>query len=187
MVLDFSHLPRTQQMLVYEANIRGAYISISCDSERLMDDLVALCELGKIFPTGLDEKTDDEIIKTIIAYKVRLITSLEMGKKLDRCQKGLKNYNQNYFEEFNKHFTVIADLVKDRNLMAHGYTDFDIHQNPNQVLILFENVERGKKKEKVIDFQPFIMQLERYRSVIMELLELVVRLRIENFGNRNIV
>lgn len=184
--MNTSQLPYTQQMQTHEANVRGTYISIACDYEQLMDDLIVLCELEKIFPAGFDEKSDGEIIQEINGYKTKWVTSVEMGKKFRKCKDGLVKYSQTYFDDFSPHFIVISDLIQDRNLMAHGYSNYDVQQESGKIFILFENVQQGKKEEKLIEVRPYIAKLEKYRKGIMELMGLTLTLRMEIFGKRHI-
>jgi hypothetical protein len=182
----YAKLPFDQKMQVHEVNVRGTYLSIACDSERLMDDLISLCELDIIFPTGFDKINDEDVIEEIRKYKIKKITWVEMGKKLFRCKQKLEKYNKSYFDSFSKYFEDISDLVQDRNLMAHGYSDYDIQQEAGKIFILFENVVHGKREEKIIEVKTFLSNLETHRKGIMELIGLTVQIRAENFGKRHI-
>jgi hypothetical protein len=188
----YKDLPFTQKMQFHEAYVRGLFISIACDYERIMDDIIALCEMEKIFPSGFENLSDEDIIAQINEYKIQFITWKEMGKKLDKkCVPLLKLYNSEYFNKYEKCFDIVRDLVQDRNLMVHGYSDYNEQQNEKGISISFTNIVQNQKKKtlkkKIIVIQPYIKNLERYAIGIIELSELPLRMRKEVFGNRNIV
>jgi hypothetical protein len=152
----------------------------------VIDDIISLCQIEKIFPSGFDTLTDDEINIALKDYQIRLITWKEMGKKFDLCKQLLSKYNNAYYGDFSKYFSVIRDLVQDRNLMAHGYSDYDIEQEKGKILILFENVENGKRIKKIIEVKSFLQKLLAYREGIMELAYLALQLRKDIFGERHL-
>jgi len=167
--MNISQLPFTQQMQVHESHVRGVYISIACDYEQLMDDVIYLCELE----TGPLTLTDE-----IISHKLRYICHLEMGKKFRRTKEGLKNYNIQYFQDFTPHLDIIEKLVKYRTILAHGYSSYDEHQK-DKSFIDFKYFYKGKEHTERIIIYPFLTKMEQYRSSIMELAGLTVLLRKE--------
>jgi len=181
----YSNLSYAQKMQVHEVNARGTYLSISCDYERVMDDIISLCQIEKVFSSGFANLNDEEINNALKDYQTRLIIWLEMGKKFNLCKRLLGEYNNEYFESFSKYFVIISDLVQDRNLMAHGYSDYDIAQEKGKILILFENVEKGKRIKKVIEVKSYLQKLSTYREGIMELANLALQLRKEIFSERH--
>lgn len=180
----YNNLPRTQKFQFHEANVRGTYLSIACDYERLLDDLYIYSDITKIFPKGFGNNTDKEIIAIINEYKTRKVSHLEMGKKYQTSKDNMEVNFKNHFNDFSPHFTVIESLIAYRNLMAHGYTRYDIPQVPGKICILFENNVKGKITKHTINVKLFLMQLSKYREGIMELVGLVLALRKEIFGNR---
>ena len=71
--MQITDLPYTQQMQSKEAVVRGTYISIACDYERIMDDIIALYEVDKAFPNGYDTKSNEEINIGLENYKRKYI------------------------------------------------------------------------------------------------------------------
>ena len=164
-MIDLSHLPFTQQMQFKEANVRGVYLSIACDMEFLMDDIIAKCEID-----NQDERQE---------FRERKIIQLEMGKKLGRCIKSLSEYrNGIYYKKFSTQFDIIEKLVHYRNLMAHGYSEYD-EKKIDKSFIVFRNIDKGKKNEEKIEIMPFLINMEEYRSNLMRLLDLTSILSAE--------
>jgi hypothetical protein len=165
-------LPFTQQMQIKEANVRGVYISIACDFERMMADIIANCEI--VNSAGRLE------------YKRKYINSLEMGKKVGRCEKVLKAYrNGIYYNKFSSQLNTLSGLVYYRNMLAHGYSNFDTNQK-DMSFIIFENTIKGKTVLEKIEVQPFLMQMELHRANIMQMMNLAFILSIERSNPRRI-
>lgn len=182
---NYARLPYTQRMQVHEANIRGTYLSISCDYERILDDIAALCQHQQVFPLGFEGLTNNQINDALDIHKLKFISFKTMGVKFELCKKLLKTYNQTLFDEFSEYFKTIKDLIADRNLMAHGYSDYDIPQEANKILIYFENTERSNSTvKKTIDVDAFLKNLMKYRHGIMEFAALALQLRKDIFGLR---
>jgi hypothetical protein len=161
---NLSEMPFTQQMQGKEALIRGIYLSISCDYERLLDDIITKCEV--IEPERRE------------LYKMNKVRHLEMGKKLDRCRKALKKYNEFYYKVNEPYFKIIKELLKLRNMLAHGYSDYDENLQ-DTTFITFNYLENYKPKTKQIEVFSFLMELETYRKSIMEFMQLVIYLAAE--------
>lgn len=176
MTLDqwLSNAPFPQKMQFHEDNVRGTYISIACDFERLMDDLIALKEIDKVG----DRKTIT--VDQIMDYKKDKITHLEMGKKYARSKEALKQYNIDYYNDFIPHFEIIKSLVKYRTILAHGYSEYDEKQI-DTTYIDFEFVYKGKRQKERIVIKPFLSDLNKYRHTIMELMGLTLKMRREVF------
>ena len=167
--MDFSHLPFTQQMQVHEANVRGVYLSIACDYEQLMNDVIFLCGLGEGEKPANGE---------IIAFKNQHLRHLEMGKKFRRTKRALEKYNPEYFKDFHPYFDIIERLVMYRTILSHGYSSYDPNQK-DKSFIVFEHLYQGKVYTERIVIYPFLTQMEHYRSCIMELAGLCALLRKE--------
>lgn len=158
------NMPFTQQMQIKEANVRGVYLSIACDYERLMEDLILLCELHRV--------------KSIENFKAKYLSELSMAQKLSRSKKALLKYNKIYYSSFLPHFKIIGNLVRYRNIMAHGHSNYDDTQK-DKSYIDFDYVIKKKPKKINIKITPFISELEGYRHSIMELLGLTFTIRRE--------
>lgn len=162
-MIDLSHLPFAQQMQVREAHVRGLYISIACDYERLMDDLIVLCELDRA--------------SNVAEYKTKHLVHLEMGKKFRRSKTGLEKAFPNHYSDFLPHFGVIERLVKFRTILAHGYSEYDDNGDPSY--IIFEHHHKGKILREKVVIDPFLNELRHYQNSILELMGLTVLLRKE--------
>lgn len=185
---SYLRLPHIQQMQIKEAIVRGTYISIACDYERLLDDIIALCEVDKVFPDGYDHLSSNGINEGLEAYKkTKGIQATEMGKKVKRSKECLEEYNKVHSDSFEQVFKVVSNMVKDRNLMAHGYTDLGLPQEQGKILIHFDNTNKtGKNTSTTIDVQPYLKELAGYRIGIESLMNLCMIIRGEIFGKRTI-
>ena len=175
----------TQRMQFHEINVRGTYLAIACDYERVMGDLIALFDLEVIFPNGFDSISNEEIMEGMTLYKSKKITELTMGIKLKKCKEKLEKFNKYYFDQFLNQFISIGELVDDRNLMAHGYTHYEVEQQEGKIFIFFENVQHGVIKGKIIEVNTYLDKLQiTHRKVIMQLARLNLSIRQDKFGHR---
>lgn len=167
--MQLQKLPFAQQMQFYEGSVRGVYLSIACDMEFLMSDIIAKIEK---FPLVKGER---------LKFKEDKIYQLEMGKKTRRCIDDLKDYRKGvYYNKFKPQFDIIETLVHYRNLMAHGHSDYD-DKKMDTSFIWFKNY-KGKKIIEKIMVAPFILEMETYRKNLMKLLDLIIILTAER-GN----
>lgn len=158
----------TQRMQFLEASVRGVYISIACDVERIMEDMIAQIEIDNP--------------KDRLSFKMRKICGLEMGMKLQRLDDGLKAYNARYYKYYKNELNIIRELVGYRNLLAHGYSDYDDNKVDKR-FITFTNIYRNKKDVVKIEVEPFLFQMEKYREGLKKLMTLTITLYNERAGN----
>lgn len=163
-------LPFTQQMQVHECHVRGVYLSIACDYEQLMEDVIALCESDQV-----SRPINNGSIKR---YCIKYLTHLTMGKKLGRLSKKLKAYNEEYFNSLSEQFKIMDKLVEYRNILAHGYSNYDEKQLDTS-FIIFEHVDKGKLNTSNVSIKPFLLAYEHYRQCLNKLMELTVAMRAE--------
>lgn len=156
-------LPFTQKMQSKEAIVRGTYLSISCDFDRVMNEIVGLCEYYKIDST----LNKDGLSK----YTFNKVRGLEMGTKFQRCKDAIFDLDQDIHNCNNGCFSIISKLITNRNLFAHGYSEYD----PNNIdtsFITFMNKERSANIIKTVIVDDFIAELEQYRKMAMGLMYL---------------
>ena len=133
------------QMLEKEAKVRGIYISVSCHVETVMLALIAVCE------------------EPVVSKRKKLILSIPypMGNKFDRCKKAVKTYNPNYYEVFNAQFKAIEYLIKSRNMLCHGQSNFDANRK-DKSFIDFTWINEGKERVDRIVVGEYINMLKPY-------------------------
>jgi len=152
-------MPFTQQMQAKEALVRGTYLSISCDFERLMVDLIIMAEYekGSRHPKTLNDKR-------------KITRDCSMGEKLRRCKTGMRKHSEHY-KYLGKHFRVINKLTQMRNMLAHGFSEFDNKQKVKDYIV-FRYVDNNyvEHADKIM-VQPFLALLEKYRKSIVVLYE----------------
>ena len=168
-MVRYEDLPFTQQMQTQEVNVRGLYLSISCDIEVLLVDIIAKCEIAN--PA---ERED---------FKVRKLAGLEMGKKLGRSVKSLTIYNPHLSAQFKTTFEMINDLLGLRNILAHSKISCDPNKK-NKSILWFNYVERGVRIKETREIKPLINELHAYRNELVKLMDLVIILNRER-GNED--
>jgi hypothetical protein len=157
-VSSFRELPYLLRMRSIDAKTRGIYIELACNVERLMDDIIGKCEvLEPLLRSG---------------FRKNKIMHLQMGKKLSRCVKSLKAYNENYYNQYSKEFESINDLVTYRNVLAHGYSQYD-ENGVDERFIKYYNKEKGRIAEYKIEPMEFIKNLLEFDQVVLKLVELI--------------
>jgi hypothetical protein len=146
-------------MFGLESKVRGLYLTVACDFENLMSDVIAICEETDISQRSIN----------------RLKHPYEMGAKLERCKKAVEDYNKVYFKFFIPEFEVIGKLVKYRTMLAHGFSEYD-NNELDKTYIIFNWVikENGKKemKEEKIIINPFIKEIVTYRKHVFQFMKL---------------
>ncbi len=169
---ELHNFPFALQMYGFEAKVRGLYLTIACDIERMMCDVIAKCEV------------EAEIERE--AFKLKL--PFEMGAKLKRCKEALEKYNKAYFDFFIPQFDAIEQLCKYRNMLAHGFSEYDDNK-VDKTFIIFkwvesavknpgEKTERVSKTEKIL-IRPFINQMNHYRDHVLQFMKLIAKLSEE--------
>lgn len=163
---ELSKFPFSLQMYEQEAKVRGLYLTVCCDVERILSDIMAKCEL--------DDISLREHYKSYLPF--------EMGAKLKMCKDVLERYNAEYYKFFTPEFEAFEELLKYRDMLAHGFTDYDDNQQ-DKTFIDFYWVTGTKKnriwnKEKVI-IKPFVMKMLKYREHVMQLMKLLSALSNE--------
>ena len=141
--------PFSLDMFGLEAKVRGLYLTIACDFEKIMSDIIVKCEE----PDGSKREA------------LRLKIAFEMGKKLKRCEQELLKYNSAYYNHFIPQFEAIKELLKYRNMLAHGFSQYD-PQKIDKSFITFIWVEKGKERIDNINVKPFIKNILHFRDHI---------------------
>ena len=75
-------------MFGLESKVRGIYLTVACDFENLMSDVIAICEEANASKKNIN----------------RLKQPFEIGAKLKRCKKAVEEYNKDYFDFFKPEF-----------------------------------------------------------------------------------
>ncbi len=152
-----------------EAKVRGLYLSVACEIEFFIDIITSKCEEA--------DGTKREALKLDMPY--------EMGAKLKRCKTALSAYNISYHNFFKTVFDDFEQLVKYRNMLAHGRASFD-QEKIDKSYILFNWIEGPKSKrmrnELKIEVMPFLRDMEKYRQQVFQLYKLHAKLSEER-GN----
>ncbi len=141
--------PFPLEMFGLESKVRGIYMTIACDFEKVMTEIISMCE-------------EDDLSKR---NDLELKIPFEMGKKLQRCKRELIKYNPAYYNHFIPQFEAIEELVKYRNMLAHGFSEYD-ENKLDKSFIIFSWLEKGKKKIEKILVLPFIKKIEKYSKDI---------------------
>lgn len=166
--MELKDLPFTQRMQIKEANLRGLYLSIACDIERALAHVITTCE-------EKDPQKREE-------YFWEKIVHLEFGKKVNKCKGAIKAHNSLYFEAHREHFITIQKFLKLRNMLTHGYSDFD-PAKLDDTYIVFDWFDRPKKRIQKVDFQAQMAELGEYRRTLMDFMVLPIVLANEAGNN----
>lgn len=154
------------EMFGFESRVRGIYLTVACDFENLMSDIISICE------------ESDALLRS----ENRLNHPFEMGAKLKRCKKALKAYNEEYFNFFTPEFNAIEKLCKYRTMLAHGFSEYDTQKLDNTFIIFHWVVnDNGKKemKEEKILIESFIKEILVYREYVFQFMKLHAALEKE--------
>ena len=154
--------PYPLEMFGLESKVRGLYITLACDFEKVMTEIIVMCE-------GDDPSKRDDL---------ELKIPFEMGKKLQRCKRELIKYNPAYYNHFIPEFEAVEELVKYRNMLAHGFSQYD-ENKLDKDFITFSWIEKGKKKIDKIKVYPFIKKIEKYTKHIFLLYTLHAKISEE--------
>jgi len=138
--------PFSLDMFGLEAKVRGLYLTLACDFEKVMVETIALCE-----------EPDDSKRQ---AFMIKM--PFEMGKKLKMFKKSVMKYNKSYYNHFLPQFKIIGELVKYRNMLAHGFSQYDTNKS-DKSFIIFEWQHKGKLKSDRIEVKPFMNKILDYR------------------------
>ena len=141
--------PFALNMFGREAKVRGLYLTVACDFEKILSDITLRCE-------------EPDISKRDI---LKLKLPSEMGKKLERCKLALQNYNLSYYNHFISQFEVTKELLPYRNMLAHGFSLYDPEKS-DESFITFIWFERGKERIDKIDISSFMQKIEHFRKHI---------------------
>ena len=156
--------PYVLRMRELDAKTRGIYIELACNIERILDDIICKCEIVDIAKRAIFRK--DKIMH------------LEMGKKLSRAIKSLRDYNLKYYNQYMSEFDIIADLVEYRNVMAHGYSEYDPKEIDDRY-ITYYNKEKNKIARYVLEPREFIKNLLVFQESLIKLVDLIRILDME--------
>ena len=166
MVYNSQKFPFALRMMGIESKVRGIYLTASCDFERLMSDIIAVCE-----------ETDKQKVEGN-----KLKQPLEIGAKLDRCLKAVENHNKTYIELFATEFSIIEKLCYYRTILAHGFSEYDENKKDESYIIFNWVYKNGNKRElrsEKIIVRPFIMEINNYRKNIFEFMKLHAYISID--------
>ncbi len=147
------------RMKAMDAKLRGMYLSLACDVERIMDDIITVCEIRE---KGLRLK-----------YKKDKIMGLEMGKKVYKCQNSLIKHREDLFEIYSPYLETIEQLVVYRNIMAHGYSEYS--QKKDGIITYF-NKEKHNIVKYEIDPIEFFKNIKEFGKCLRQLFELLILL-----------
>ena len=166
-IKNIIQFPFSLQMYGQESKVRGLYLTISCDIERLLCDLIAKCEIDN--PNERNE--------------FKLTLPFAMGAKIVRCKDALGEYNIEYFNFVEPDFKEIELLLKYRNMLAHGFSEYDDNKFDNS-FIIFNWIEKDINNKRVhqtekIMVMPFIMKMKEYRNNVWKFMQLHHRLTEE--------
>jgi len=139
--------PFALRMFEAEAKIRGLFITVTCDFDIIISQIIVKCEEPVI------SKRDS----------LRLKLPFETGKKLERCKIDLNGYNSSYYNHFLPELEAMEELLKYRNMLAHGYSQFD-ENKLDESYINFVWIEKGKFKIEKIILRPFYQNVHRFRK-----------------------
>jgi hypothetical protein len=154
------------EMFGFESKVRGIYLTVACDFENLMSDVIAICEEVNISQRSIN----------------RLTHPFEMGAKLKRCKKALETYNNEYLIFFMPEFNVIEKLCKYRTMLAHGFSEYD-NKKLDKTFIIFnwvikQNGKNEMKSEKIF-IKLFIDEIDIYRRHVLQFMKLHAKLEEE--------
>lgn len=151
-------------MRALDIKTRGVYIALACDIERMMDEIISSLEVDNV-----NERKD---------FRRDKIMHLEMGKKVNRCMKSLEKYNASYSLQYSPQFKIMEELVEYRNVMAHGYSEYDKDEKEEKYIIYY-NKEKNKIARYVIEPRKFIKNMKDFQESLLKLVDLIFLLAQE--------
>lgn len=137
-----------------EIELRGRYLSIACDLDYILTELICICFIDK----HIYRKT----------FKILMLERILMGRKLSILEKALHDYNEEYFNKYKRTFNSIKILVENRNLFAHS----TITSGEDKNTFIFEYIKDSEIKTKSLKIDTLFKQLGGYETDIFELVEL---------------
>lgn len=143
------------RMFEAEAKVRGLFITVSCDFDMVVSHIIAKCEEPE------PSKRDTLILK--LPY--------EIGKKLKRCKKDLEKYSNDYYIKYLPEFEAMEELLMYRNMLAHGFSQYD-ENKIDESFIIFIWKDEGKFKFDKVILRPFYQNIIRFRKHLSTLYEL---------------
>lgn len=157
---NMNKFPVTLQQFEAECRVRGIYLSLSCDLERLISDIIAICQ----------ESNESELE----SYKLK--QPFEFGRKLRICKDAVKKHNEGYYNFYIPNFDIADKLCEHRTMLAHGFAD-DNGAKFKEGIITFKWIIKNEEKKNVwtskeILFKPFIMETLTYRNSVFEFMKL---------------
>ena len=142
-----------------EIDVRGRFISMSCDIEWSMLNIMAYCS-----PDPFNQ--------------VRNFKGMMMNQKIECTIADLKNNKPDYYNEYKEHLDQLIEFKTIRNDLSHYRLDF--HKKPDltsfRVFLIdeHENIERVHYKEYTIQY--LNDAVKRFRKANLKLAELVDKL-----------
>lgn len=155
------------EMQQIEGSVRGQYVALACDIERILENVITKCRVDNFMDIPI--------------YAFTKVRHLEMGKKLKDCKLELKKYNIDYYNRIQNEFVIMEDLVSMRNMLCHGYSDYD-EDRKDKSWIIFEYKEKSDKPKTIkIIVDDFLVKLADYRMAITGIYEVMILITKEKF------
>ena len=156
---NYSDLDFTQKSQFNEAKLRGAYLSMACDIEFMLVDVICIC----LVKDEADRK----------AVKVILLENAMMSKKIALTRKAIKRYNLGYYDGYKGCLNTFEEFNEWRNMFAHSRIKGDPEERDLSFMI-FEYIKKGEIVEQREEFDPLYKKLLGYAAAIMKFSELIV-------------
>lgn len=150
-----------EKVQIIEAQLRGLYLSISCDLEFALNDVTCLCLLK--------DKAERDIIRPMLFEQTGLARSILYAEK------ALKLYNEAYYDQYAECFVAFKHLNKLRNKFAHSRINADPKKEDLNMLI-FEYTKDGKDWHEVDNKEVLLAKLNEIKHRLMHFIELVTKL-----------
>jgi hypothetical protein len=149
--------PFVVRVQIVEAQLRGAFISMSCDIEHALTDIACVCMIK--YPE--DRKLVNDLLSEHMGF----------AKKINIAEAALRNYNLEHHKTYQSCFEKFRELNNSRNKFAHSRISGD--ENKQDINILyFEYVKNGKSIKDTEDKYELLGKLNDYRQYVIKLLEL---------------
>lgn len=156
--MDLENLPFRQRMQIQEFNIRGMYLSVSCDIEFVLISIAAKCLI------------EDPVERE--KYKLKKMGQISMGSRIGTTEKALKAYNMSYYQQFESCFKCFKELLEYRNVFGHSRITYDPKEK-DRTWIVSEYINSGKRVKEKIVIKDKAKKLDDYSKEVVKLMRLV--------------
>ena len=153
-----------QQVSINEMQMRGLYLSIACDVEFVLTDLICACL------ASTNQQKED--IKAALFEKVMMDRKIKMAKEV------LQKYNTQHFEVNKPFLKKFEELKGYRNMLAHARITGDPESKDTNILVM-EFVQDGQNQQKKEHMNNLKAKLEGFRVAVNGLLLLVALIYTE--------